>query len=234
MSFKEQLLQYNQSSTMYLTEQQIEHKIESTIAQTFAWMWWCLFLAFGIAYATSQGILPLPVNGPLMMWSWVAWLGVIFFMSWKWQSLSYSTLALLLILFAFLEWYWLTWVFLSYSMWNIYNVFLTTSAMFGVLAVIGYTMKINTARVGPILMAALIWLIISMVVNMFWMNQTFDLWISVIGLVVFAWFIIYDMNILKQQALIGDKRISILMALWLLINFVNIFLFLLRLMWGRE
>jgi FtsH-binding integral membrane protein len=73
-----------------------------------------------------------------------------------------------------------------------------------------------------------------MVANFFIASAAFDVWISVIGLVIFAWFIIYDMNVLKQQALVDDDRIPLLMSLWLFINFINIFLFLLRLMWGRN
>jgi len=77
-------------------------------------------------------------------------------------------------------------------------------------------------------------LIVGMVVNAFWGNATFDIRLSVIGLILFAGLIIYDMNVLKQQALIDDSRIPILMSLGLFINFINIFLFLLRIFGNRN
>jgi len=234
MNYKEQLLQANQSMALNMSERELHNKVETTIAKTFMRMGLSLLIAFGTAYTLALGILPLPFNGTLMMLSWIAWLGLIFWMSWKWQQLSYNTLATLLMVFAFLEWYGLTGVFLSYSMGSIYQVFLVSALMFLWLAFAGYVMKIDVARVGSVLMVALIALIVAMVANIFIQNAQFDIWLSVLGLVIFAGFIIYDMNILKQQALTADNRIELLMALWLFINFINIFLFLLRLMWGRE
>lgn len=234
MNYKQQLIQANQWMALQISETDAHAKIEQTIAKTFMWMGISLLIAFWTAYTLALGILPLPFNGALMMTSWIAWLGLIFWMSYKWQSLSYNTLVWLLMLFAFLEWYGLTWVFLSYNLWSVYQVFLISAWMFLWLAFLGYFMKIDVAKVGSVLMVALVWLIIAMVANMFFQNAQFDIWMSVIGLVIFAWFIIYDMNVLKQQALSGDNRIEILMALGLFINFINIFLFLLRLMWSRD
>lgn len=234
MNYKEQLLQANQSMALNMSETELHAKVESTIAKTFMWMWLSLLVAFGTAYSLSLGILPLPINGGLMMASWIGGLWLIFRMSYKRQTLSYNTLAILLMVFAFLEGYGLTGVFWSYSLWSIYQVFLISAGLFLGLAFVGYVMKIDVARVGSVLMVALIGLIIAMVANMFIQNAQFDIWMSIIGLVIFSWFIIYDMNILKQQALVADRRIELLMALGLFINFINIFLFLLRLMWGRD
>jgi FtsH-binding integral membrane protein len=234
MNYKEQLLQANQSMALNMSETELHNKVETTIAKTFMRMWLSLLVAFGTAYTLAIWLLPLPFNGTLMMLSWIAWLGLIFWMSWKWQTLSYNTLAALLMVFAFLEWYGLTGVFLSYSMGSIYHVFLVSAGMFLWLAFAGYVMKIDVARVGSVLMVALIALIVAMVANFFFQNAQFDVWLSVLWLVIFAGFIIYDMNILKQQALTGDRRIELLMALWLFINFINIFLFLLRLMGNRD
>ena len=125
-------------------------------------------------------------------------------------------------------------MFRTYSLGNIYQVFLAAAGFFLLLAFVGYSVKVDVSKVGPVLMVALIALIVAMVANYFMQNPIFDIWLSVIGIVVFAGFIIYDMNILKQQALTSDNRIELLMALGLFINFINIFLFLLRLMGGRE
>jgi len=73
-----------------------------------------------------------------------------------------------------------------------------------------------------------------MVINMFWGNEQFNIWISIIGVVIFSGLIIYDMNVLKQQALVADERLPLLMAMSMFLNFINLFLFLLRLMGGSR
>ncbi len=220
---------------MSMSETQLENKIETTIAHTFAWMWWVLFLSFALAYVLSLWIIELPYNSGLYWASWIGGLGIIFWMNRSWRNLSYGALAWLLLLFGLLEGYWLSWIFRAYDLGSIYNVFMSSSILFGVLAVAWYHVKIDVARVWPVLFWSMIALIISLLINAFVLQSSMaDMMLSVIGIVIFSWFIIYDMNILRQQALWGDSRIEILMALWLFINFINIFLFMLRLTWGQE
>lgn len=233
-NLKQQLLHHNRADALNLSEAELQARVESTIAKTFGRVGVTLLLAFGTAYSLSLGLLPIPVS-PTMFWvSWIGGLGLILWMSFRWQTMSYTTLSILLLAFGLLEGYGLTGVFLAYEMGSIYQVFLTTSFLFLGLAIAGYYLHIDIAKVGPVLLVSLIALIIAMVVNMFWANAQFDIWLSVIGLIIFAGFIIYDMNVLKQASLHGDNRIEILMALGLFINFINIFLFLLRLMGGSE
>lgn len=235
-NLKEQLIWLNRVDALNLSETQLEAKVETTIANTFMWMWAVLLVAFGVAYASSLWFIPLWFSSTGYWISRIAGMGIIFWMNSQRQSLNYTALAWLLLLFWLLQWYWLTGVFLSYSMGSIYQVFLSSAILFFVLAFAGYHTKIDVARTGPILFWAMIALFISMLANSFilW-NPIVDVWLSVIGIVVFGGFIIYDMNILKQQALTSDRRIELLMALWLFINFINIFMFMMRLFgWGDE
>lgn len=234
MNFTEELLSQGRVDLLWRSETDIKSKIDQTISTTFAWMAGLLFIAFGLAYGISTWLIPLPLNGIAIMASAFGWLGLVFRISYKWQTMSYQMLATLLVAFAILEWYWLAWIFLGYWLGLVYQAFLSATIMFAVLAFAWYYLKVDVARVGNILMIGLVALIIAMVANFFIASAAFDVWISVIGLVIFAWFIIYDMNVLKQQALVDDDRIPLLMSLWLFINFINIFLFLLRLMWGRN
>ncbi len=218
-----------------MSETQLETRIESTIARTFAWMAWVMFLAFSVAYAWSVGWLNLPYSTWLYWMSWIGGMGIIFWMHRSWKTLSYTSLAALLLLFWLLEWYGLTWIFRAYDFGSIYNVFMSSTILFSVLAVVWYHVKIDVARVGPILFWSMIALIISLLLNRFVLKSgPIDMMLSVIWIVIFSWFVIYDMNILRQQALGWDSRIELLMALWLFINFINIFLFLLRLTWGQD
>lgn len=225
----------NKGSSLTLSDVEREQKIESTIASTFMWMWVVLLLSFWIAYALSLWIVEVPFSSTYYWISWIGWLGIIFLMNMKWRSMSYTTLALLLLLFWLLEGYWLSWVFRAYSLGSIYNVFMSSAVLFFVLAFAWYHVKIDIARVGPVLFWSMIALIISLLLNAFVLQSgPLDMWLSVLWIVIFSWFIIYDMNILRQQALGDDRRVELLMALWLFINFVNIFLFLLRLTWGSQ
>lgn len=234
MNFTEELLSKWRIGLAWRSETEIKSKIDQAISTTFAWMAWLLFIAFGLAYGISTWIVPIPLHWTAIMISAFGWLGLVFWISYRRQNMSYQTLAALLIGFAVLEWYWLAWIFLWYGLWAVYQAFLSATIMFAVLAFAWYYLKIDVARVGNILMIWLVALIIAMVANFFIANAAFDIRISVIWLVIFAWFIIYDMNVLKQQALVDDERIPLLMSLGLFINFINIFLFLLRLMWGRD
>ena len=234
MDYKEQLLQLGHADALNVSSQELHARVEGTIAKTFMWMGAILLIAFTVAYGTSTQILPIPFSSTLAWISWIGGFGLIMLMSWRWQKMSYATLASLLLLFGLLEGYGLTGVFLSYTGSSIFQVFLMSAGMFFWLAVAGYYLHIDIARVGPILLVALIVLIVGMVVNAFWGNATFDIRLSVIGLILFAGLIIYDMNVLKQQALIDDSRIPILMSLGLFINFINIFLFLLRIFGNRN
>ncbi len=234
-NFKEQLLDLGQNAqALNISEQDLQSRVDHTIAQTFMWMGSVLLVAFAVGYGVASGMLPIPLTTTLMWTSRIGWFALIMLMSWRWQRMSYGTLAILFVLFGVLEGYGLSTIFLAYTWSSIFQVFLLSSGMFFWLAVAGYYLHIDIARVAPVLTTWLIMLIIALLINSFRQNSAFNIWLSAIWLILFAWLIIYDMNVLKQQALAGDDRISILMALGLFINFLNVFLFLLRLFGSRR
>ncbi len=232
MDLKENLLNWFTQWASVLDENQLKSKIESTVANTFLWMWLTLFTSFGTAYYIY--IKQIALSWGMFWWSMLWGFGLVFAISFFWQRLSYSILAMMLLWFWVLEWIGLSWVFSAYSMWSVYNAFGVTALMFLLLSFAGSVMKIDTTKIGSILFIWLIALIIWMVVNMFWWNQTFDIWLSVIWLIIFSWLVIYDMAVLKEMAVHGDNRVEIVMALSLFLNFINIFLFLLRLFGNKE
>ncbi len=235
MSLKQQLLWTNRIDALSMSETQLESRIETTIANTFMRMWVVMLISFGVAYAMSLWMIPIWFSSTGYRVSWIAWMGIIFWMNSQRQTLSYTALAWLLMLFWVLEWYWLTWVFLGYSINSIYQVFLSSSVLFFVLAFAWYHTKIDVARVWPVLFWSMIALIISMLLNAFlFQSWQFDILLSVVWIVIFSWFIIYDMNVLKEQALVDNRKIELLMALWLFINFINIFLFMMRLFGNQD
>lgn len=134
----------------------------------------------------------------------------------------------------------LGWVFLIYTGASVASTFLVTAAAFGGLSLYGYTTKRDLSPIGTFLIMGVIGLIIASIVNMFWPNGTLYWIISAAGVLIFSGLIAFDTQRLKMTyyALGGDRNAMGVAtsygALSLFINFVNLFLFLLRFMGGNR
>ncbi|MGI4871046.1 MAG: Bax inhibitor-1/YccA family protein [Janthinobacterium lividum] len=131
-------------------------------------------------------------------------------------------------------------IFLAYTADSIASTFFTSALMFGVMSAFGYFTKSDLSGWGKLLSMAVIGLVIALVVNMFLQNSTLNLVASFIGVIVFTALAAYDTQKLKQLAFLGvtegeevAHKASILGALTLYLDFVNLFLFLLR-FFGRR
>ena len=134
----------------------------------------------------------------------------------------------------------LTPIFLIYTGTSIATVFLITAATFGISAFIGKVTKMDLSKFGSYLMMALIGLIVAGLVNLFMQNTMLDFWISVIGIVVFIGLTAYDVQKIKDMSthMSGSddeivKKLAVIGALELYLDFINIFIKLLRLL-GRS
>lgn len=237
MDLKESLL--NQLPWWFnLSEVEIQSRVETAISKTYLWMWIVLLLAFATGYGVFNLYASWVINpSQYFIWSIVSallWLWIVFWMIFKWSTMSYTTLAVLFLLFWLLEWFWLWNIFIVYKMASIINVFLITSVMFFILSFVGYYLKVDVTKLWSILMVWLIALLVWFLINMFWQNSEFNIWLNVIWIVIFSWFIVYDMASLKQMAVLWDDRLPIIMWLWLFLNFINIFMMLLNLIWNRN
>lgn len=144
-------------------------------------------------------------------------------------------------------------LFLVFQMHSILVVFATTCAMFGVMAVYGYTTKADLTNFGSILMMGLIGMIIASLINMFVGSDQMSYIISFIGVIIFTGLIAFDMQRIKQIAMqleaqphygisstdmsqvrATESNIALLCALTLYMDFVNLFLHLLELMGQRR
>jgi len=134
----------------------------------------------------------------------------------------------------------LGWIFLLYTGASVASTFFVTAAAFGGLSLYGYTTKRDLGPIGSFLIMGVIGLVIASVVNMFLGSGTLDLIISAVGVLLFSGLIAFDTQRLKMTyyALGGDQAgMSVATsygALNLFINFVNLFLFLLRFMGGNR
>ena len=131
-------------------------------------------------------------------------------------------------------------VFLAYTSSSIASTFFVTAGTFGVMSLFGYFTKADLSGWGKLLGMALIGLVIAMVVNFFFNNPVMEIVTSFIGVLLFTALTAYDTQKLKQLALLGvtegeetSRKASILGALTLYLDFVNLFLFLLRI-FGRR
>jgi uncharacterized protein len=128
-------------------------------------------------------------------------------------------------------------LFELYTTQSIFTAFLVTAGMFGALAVFGAVTKADLSKIGAIAFMALIGLILATIVNIFWANETLYWITTYAGVLIFAALTAYDMQKIKQlsqQGLEGEaeNRASIIGALTLYLDFINLFIFLLRI-FGR-
>ena len=117
--------------------------------------------------------------------------------------------------------------------------FFATAAAFAGLSLYGYTTKTDLSGIGTFLIMGLVGLIVAMIVNLFWMNDTFSLAISAIGVLIFAGLTAYDTQKIKSMyfEVAGTDflgKAAIMGALTLYLDFINMFLFLLRFMGSRD
>ena len=170
-------------------------------------------------------------------------LGFVLIMSFAYQRLSATALMALFMAYAIINGISFSFILLAYTAGSVLGCFLSASAMFGIMAVMGYTTKQDLTKFGRILMMGVIGVLVAMIINYFLHSSQLDYIISIIGVMVFTALTAYDVQKLKR---IGEgleyedvsaadtKKVSILGALTLYLDFINIFLFLLRLFGDRR
>ena len=156
------------------------------------------------------------------------------------NKMSYPALIALFVAYSIVNGISFSFIFFIYNIGSITTVFLSTTALFAVMAIAGYTTKTDLTKMGSILMIGVIGIVIASLINMFMGSAQLDYLISIIGVVIFTGLTAYDVQKIKNlgQQTNGDSIISaklgIMGALTLYLDFINLFLFLLRLFGGRK
>ncbi len=225
-------------------------RVKSFMANVFALMFLALGLSALFAYLFSQNLEWLfylidATTGKLNILGWIvmlAPLGFVLLMSFAYSRLSAPVLMLLFVLYSMINGISFSFILLAYTANSVFGCFLSAAAMFGVMAVMGYTTKTDLTKMGRILIMGLIGIIIASLINLFLKSDSMGYIISIIGVIVFTGLTAYDVQKLKNIGMGVEynnvpaaevKKISILGALTLYLDFVNLFLFLLRL-FGRR
>jgi uncharacterized protein len=178
-------------------------------------------------------------SGPAVIVLVLATLGLVFFISFRIQHLQVGTALALFLLYAGLLGLMLSSVFLAYTGASITRVFFISAASFGALSLYGYTTKRDLSPIGSFLIMGLFGVVIAMVVNIFLKSSGLDFVISIVGLLVFAGMTAWDTQKIKemydpQEDGTATGRKAVMGALSLYLDFINIFLFLLRFMGDRR
>jgi FtsH-binding integral membrane protein len=178
-------------------------------------------------------------TGPLMWVLVFGSLGLVMFLSFRIQSMSVAAAQTTFLAYAALIGVTLGSIFIVYTSASIAEVFFITAATFGAMSLWGYTTKTDLTGFGSFLIMGLIGLIIAMVVNIFLQSPMMQWVISVAGVVIFTGLTAYDNQKIKEMYVANDDgtvsgRKAIFGALRLYLDFINLFLMLLRLMGNRR
>jgi len=183
--------------------------------------------AFVVAVATNR----------VLFWGlMIAQLGIVFVLSARVQQLAASTAGLLFVAYSALTGVTISFVLLAYTGESVATTFLVAAGMFGAMAAYGTMTRRSLAGFGQFLFMGLIGVVIASIVGLFWHNDGLQFVISFIGVIVFTGLAAYDAQRLKSMALMTSAGESgsyaIVGALALYLDFVNLFLMLLRLQGG--
>jgi FtsH-binding integral membrane protein len=216
-------------------------KVTAFLRSVYGWM----FAGLGITAAVSLSVAASPglqqaifANRLVFFGLIIAELGLVFFLSARVQKLAPATAATLFIAYSALNGATLSFIFLAYTGASIASTFVVTAGMFGALALYGSTTKRSLAGLGHFVGMGLIGLLLAMVVGMFWHASSLQFVISVVGVIVFTGLTAWDAQRLKAMAAAlpdgSTGSYAVVGALSLYLDFINLFLFLLRFMGGRR
>jgi FtsH-binding integral membrane protein len=167
-------------------------------------------------------------------------LAFVLAMSFGLNRMSLPVLIAVFISYALVNGISFSFIFFVYNIGSIFKVFLSTAALFAVMAIAGYTTKTDLTKLGSILMIGVIGIVIASLINMFMHSQAMDYMISIIGVIIFTGLTAYDVQKIKNlgNEVQGDGSVTgkmgVMGALTLYLDFINLFMFLLRLFGGRK
>ncbi len=217
---------------------------ENTLLRSvYNWMVLGLFVSGGIAYLTahSAGLQQIIFGNSFMIWVlFLGELGLVFGISGGIHRMSAATASWLFLLFSFINGLTLSSIFLVYTSASLATTFFITGFTFGLTSLYGYATQTNLSSIGNYLFMGLIGIIVATTVNIFLRNSMLDLVISYIGILIFVGLTAYDTQKIRRMGenMAGADseslgKMAILGALALYLDFVNLFLMLLRI-FGRS
>ena len=218
---------------------------KSFVSNVFAYMALALAISGALAYlfGTTELISSLVTRSGMTTLGWVVMFAPFAFilaMNFGFNKMSFTTLLAVFLGYAAVMGISLSFIFLVYDLGLITKVFFITAGLFGAMAFIGYTTKTDLTKFGGILMMAVIGIVIASVVNMFMKSSQMDYIISCVGVLVFTGLTAYDVQKIKrigagvEFGTAEASKLALMGALNLYLDFVNLFMFLLRVFARRD
>lgn len=209
--------------------------------KVYVWMTMALGITALSAYgvASNPNMLQLIYGNSMVIWLLIiAELGLVMYTTARIDRLSLTTATTLFVIYSALNGITLSSVFLAYAMTTIGQVFVITAGTFAAMAAYGYFTKTDLSKIGNILFMALIGLVIATLVNLFMKSAMLDMALSYIGVLIFVGLTAWDSQKIKVMLAtrqdVGEtsQKIALMGALTLYLDFINLFLYLLRI-FGR-
>lgn len=206
------------------------------MSKVYLWMTLALVVTGMTAYyvASSPAILYAIVSNQIAFWGlFIGELVLVFVLSSRIMSLSFVTASLMFVAYSVMNGAFFSFIFLAYTEQSIATTFLITAGTFGAMSLFGFVTKRDLSAMGRILFMLLIGLIIATVVNIFMKAEGLTLILNYAGVVIFVGLTAYDTQSIKQMLQEhGDKegaeKIALLGSLSLYLDFINLFIYLLR------
>jgi len=220
---------------------QTADRVSAFLWKVYGWMAVGLGLTAMVAFAVagSPELLRVLVGNRLVFFALViAELGLVFYLSARADRLAPGTAAGLFAIYSALNGVTLSAILIAYTGESVTMTFVVTAGMFGALALFGSTTKRSLAGAGQFFMMGLVGLILASLIGMFWHNDALQFLISIVGVIVFTGLTAWDAQRLKQMALALPQgqvgSYAVVGALSLYLNFINLFLMLLRFTGSRR
>ncbi len=230
----------NRSFVDPVQDQSIVSAQQQFLSKVYGWMVGGLLVTALTAWwvATSPAVMQ-SIMG-MMLFLILAEFGLVIYLSARIGKMSKNAAMISFLAFSFINGLTLSVILLMYAEESIYTTFIITAVMFGALSLYGFTTKKSLGAMGSFMFMGLIGIIVASIVNMFIASSALNFAISIIGVIVFAGLTAWDTQKLKQMYMVqyqGDEMATkgaIIGALTLYLDFINLFLFLLRLFGNRR
>jgi FtsH-binding integral membrane protein len=225
----------------FTTPYAADERVTVFLRSVYGWMCAGLGITAVVAFFVAQSpVLVRAIAGnPIAYWGlMIAQLGIVFFLSARVEKIAGSTAALLFTLYSALTGVTFAFILLVFTGESVATTFMVCAGMFGALAIYGTTTSRSLAGWGQFLFMGLIGVVLASIVGIFWQNSALQFVIGFIGVIVFTGLTAYDAQRLKQMALTMPSgqlgSYAIVGALTLYLDFINLFLMLLRFFGNRR
>lgn len=224
-------------TTKTLTRDQIQKEQASFITKVYAWMCGALMVTglVSIWTASTPALVEIIIGNSIIFFGLIiAEFLCVAYLAAAVEKISSQTATIILIGYAALNGLTFSALFLIYTSESIAITFFITAGTFGIMSIYGYYTKKDLTTIGNIAFMAVIGLIIASVVNIFFYNETLYWITTYVGILIFVTLTAYDTQKIKKMNIIGnegteeDKKEAIMGALTLYLDFINLFLYLLR------